>query len=102
MQTYSQRTLPQSEILSNEKVRVTEITYPLGIARQQTVRKNDQVIVFLEECSYERTDPETGAKTIRRRKAGEVIWHERGEAAPRLLNAGEKDYRVLVVELLDR
>jgi hypothetical protein len=63
------------------------------------VRAHDQVIVFLDDCRYERTDPQTGEKTIRERKSGDVIWHAKGEDAPRLVNAGNKAYRTVVVEL---
>jgi hypothetical protein len=35
---------------------------------------------------------------VRERKSGDVIWHDKGEDAPRLTNAG-KPYRTLVIEL---
>lgn len=85
--------------LENARVRVREVTSPPGGVRERGTRANDQVIVFLDDCRYERTDPQTGQKTIRQRKSGDVIWHSRGEAAPRLVNAGSKPYRTLVIEL---
>ena len=63
------------------------------------MRPADEVIVFLDDCRYERIDPATGEKTIRERKAGDVIWHDKGEDAPQLTNAGTKPYRSLVIEL---
>ena len=48
--------------------------------------QHDQVIVFLDDCRYERLDPQTGQKTIRERKSGDVIWHDKGEDAPQLTN----------------
>jgi len=39
---------------------------------------------------------------VRRRKAGETIWHDRSEDAPVLKNLGTKSYRTLVIELKDR
>ena len=55
--------------------------------------------MFLDDCRYERTDPATGDKTVRERKSGDVIWHNKGEDAPQLINLGPKPYRTLVVEL---
>ena len=57
------------------------------------------MIVFLDDCRYERVDPESGQKTIRERKSGDVIWHDKGEDAPQLTNQGKKPYRTIVVEL---
>ena len=96
---FGARALPSSVKLENERVRVTEVTSAPGAARERHVRAHDQVIVFLDESRYERTDPQTGGKTIRTRKPGEVIWHSKGEDAPRLVNAGSKPYRTLVIEL---
>ncbi len=91
--------LPSSVKLENARVRVREITSPPGGVRERGIRGNDRVIVFLDDCRYERTDPQTGQKTIRERKAGDVIWHSKGEDAPRLANVGAKPYRTLVIEL---
>jgi len=91
--------LPSKVLLDNAKVRVTEITSPAGGVRERGVRATDQVIVFLDDCCYERIDPTTGAKTIRERKSGDVIWHDKGEDAPQLTNAGAKPYRQVVIEL---
>jgi len=55
--------------------------------------------VFLDDCEYQRTDSTTGAKESRHRKAGEVIWHNKGEDAPVLVNTGSATYRTLVIEL---
>jgi len=41
----------------------------------------------------------SGEKTVRERKSGEVIWHNKGEDAPVLENLDAKPYRTLVVEL---
>jgi len=91
--------LPSTVKLENARVRVTGITAPPGSVRERGVRAHDQVIVFLDDCHYERTDPRTGAKTIQERKSGDVIWHTQGEDAPQLVNTGAKPYRTLVIEL---
>lgn len=90
---------PQAVRLENGRVRVVEVTHLPGAARPRHVRTHDQIIVFLDDCRYERTDPETGEKTVRERKAGEAIWHGRGEIAPVLVNVGPRPYRTLVIEL---
>ena len=92
--------LPKKVRLENHKVRVTEVTYGPGIPRERYIRPTDQIIVFLDESKYRRTDSKTGEKTIRERKSGEVIWHDKGEDAPVLENLGNKPYRTLVIELL--
>lgn len=84
--------------LENARVKVTEVAYPADAIRARGVRPTDQVIVFLEDCKYRRLDPATGETTVRDRKAGDVIWHDRGEDAPQLTNAG-RPYRTLVIEL---
>jgi len=86
--------------LENAKVRVSEVTYLPGVARERYTRPTDQVIVFLDESKYSRIDSTTKEKTVRERKSGEVIWHDKGEDAPVLINLGSKPYRTLVIELL--
>ncbi len=85
--------------LENARVKVTELDYEPGKPREKSIRPSDQVIVFLDDCRYERIDPDTGMKTTRERKSGDVIWHNKGEAAPVLTNTGNKTYRTLVIEL---
>jgi len=85
--------------LENSKARVREMVYEPGVPRRRHLRPTDQVIVFLDDCRYERTDPATGEKTVRERKAGDVIWHDRSEDAPQLVNLGSRAYRTLVIEL---
>jgi hypothetical protein len=91
--------VPAKITLENPRVRVSELTYMPGTPRDRFIRPTDEIIVFLDECRYERLDSQTKEKTIRTRKAGEVIWHDKGEDAPRLTNLGSKPYRTLVVEL---
>ena len=91
--------LPSTVKLDNARVHVTEVTAAPGAVRERGVRAHDQVIVFLDDCRYERTDLKTGAKTIQERKAGDVIWHTQGEDAPQLVNTGGKAYRTVVIEL---
>ena len=89
----------RSAKLDNARVRVTELDYAPGQPREKSIRPADQVIVFLDDSRYERIDPDTGAKEIRTRKSGDVIWHNKGEVAPVLTNRGAKTYRTLVIEL---
>jgi hypothetical protein len=92
-------TLPSIVKLENVRVRITEVTYPPGVPRDRHIRATDQVIVFLDDAKYERTDSKTGEKTVRERKSGDLIWHDRGEDAPVLVNAGGRPYRSLLIEL---
>jgi hypothetical protein len=85
--------------LENPRVKVTELDYLPSQPREKSIRPNDQVIVFLDNSSYERIDPDTGAKEIRTRKSGDVIWHNKGEVAPVLTNLDKKTYRTLVIEI---
>lgn len=91
--------LPSTVKLENPKVKVTEVIYEPGVPRDRYIRPTDQVIVFLDDSKYERTDSKTKEKTIRERKSGEVIWHDKGEDAPILVNVGKKAYRTLTIEL---
>lgn len=86
-------------LLENVRARVTEVTYEPGKPRDRHIRPTDQIIVFLDDCRYQRIDSATGQKTVRERKSGEIIWHDRSEDAPVLTNLGTKPYRTLVVEL---
>jgi hypothetical protein len=91
--------IPREVRLDNARVKVSTITYAPGVPRERHIRPTDQVIVFLDDCKYQRTDSKTGEKTVRERKSGEVIWHDKGEDAPVLINAGSKPYRTLLIEL---
>lgn len=85
--------------LENAHVRVSQVDYLPGVPRERYIRPTHQVIVFLDDCKYERTDSATKEKTIRQRKSGDVIWHDKGEDAPVLVNLGAKPYRTLVIAL---
>ena len=73
--------LPTEVKLDNKRVKVSTVTYEPGVPRERYIRPTDQVIVFLDDCRYERTDPATGQKTVRERKSGDVIWHD-GRGGP--------------------
>ncbi len=85
--------------LENARVRISALDYEPASPREKSIRGSDQVIVFLDDSRYERIDPDTGAKEIRVRKSGDVIWHNKGEVAPVLTNLDKKTYRTLVIEL---
>lgn len=91
--------LPETVKLENARVRVKEVTYLPGVARERYTRPTDQVIVFLDDARYERVDSTTKERTVRVRKSGEILWHDKGEDAPVLKNLGNKPYRSLVIEL---
>jgi hypothetical protein len=98
-QTQQKQTQQKNVKLENDRVKVTEVVYQPGVPRERYVRPTDQVIVFLDDSRYERTDSQTKEKTVRQRKSGDVIWHDKGEDAPVLINLGKTPYRTLVIEL---
>jgi hypothetical protein len=83
--------------LDNPRVTITESTTPTGARRESYVRTTDQIIVFLDEAQYEAVD-DGGKPTMRNRKAGDFVWHAKGEVAPTLINKG-KAYRNLIIAL---
>lgn len=91
--------LPTKVLLEKPRAKVIETTYAPGVPRTRHIRKTDQVIVFLNDCQYRRKDSTTGEVTTRTRKAGEVLWHDKGEDAPELTNLGKTAYRTLTIEL---
>jgi hypothetical protein len=91
---------PSSTVkLENDRVKISEVLYQPGVPRERYIRPTDQVIVFLDQSRYERTDSQTKEKTIRERKPGDVLWHDKGEDAPVLINLGKTPYRTLVIEI---
>lgn len=87
--------------LDNPRARVTEVVMEPGVERCSYIRETDQIIVFLDDATYARRDAATGEVLTRNRKAGEVLWHNKGEHAPALTNVGPAPYRALVIELRD-
>ena len=85
--------------MDNARIRVKEIVYMPGVARERYTRPTDQLIVWLDDAKYERLDSVTKEKTVRERKRGEILWHNKGEDAPVLTNLGSKPYRSLTIEL---
>ena len=86
-------------LLENARVEVIERIVAPGGERVPYIRETDQVIVFLNDTKYERIDAATGEKTVRSRKAGEVIWHFKGENAPKLVNVDSEPFRSLVIAI---
>ena len=83
--------------LDNAKVTITESRTPEGGRRETYTRPTDQIIVFIDEAQYEAV--EAGKPPARRhRQPGDIVWHNKGEAAPALINKG-KAYRNLVIAL---
>jgi hypothetical protein len=94
-----QTAAPEKVVLENARVKVRTITHEGNATRPRHIREADQVIVFLEDSAYLRKDPDSGKVEIRKREAGEVIWHSKGEVAPELTNVSARPYRTVVVEL---
>jgi len=86
-------------VLENARVEVTERIVAPGGERVPFTRETDQVIVFLNDTKYERIDAGSGERTVRSRKAGEAIWHFKGENAPKLVNVDSEPFRSLVIAI---
>ena len=86
-------------IEDNPRARVTEVVYEPGIRRESYLRPTDQIVVFLDDCTFDRIDPGNGSVLPRERKSGEVLWHAQGEIAPVLVNTGTRPFRTLLIEL---
>ncbi|MEO6724179.1 MAG: hypothetical protein ABIP14_02665 [Blastocatellia bacterium] len=91
-------TAPEPKVLlDNPRVTVTEMTMSADARREGYKRPTDQIIVFLDPASYEATDTQ-GQKQVKQRQSGEIVWHNKGEDAPLLVNKG-KPYRNLIIAL---
>jgi len=88
---------PSKVVLDNSRVTITELTMEPNARRESYKRPTDQIIVFLDPADYESTDAE-GKKLVKSRQSGEIVWHNKGEDAPLLVNKG-KPYRNLVIAL---
>jgi len=91
--------LPTTVKLEKPRATVTQMDYMPGVPREPYIRPTDQIIVFVDDATYDRIDPETNAKQRVNRKSGDVIWHDKGDHAPRLINQGSKPYRTLIIAL---
>lgn len=85
-------------VLDNARVNISEVTAAPKSEREPYTRPSDQIIVFIDEADYELTDA-AGKKILKHRVPGEIVWHNKGEAAPLLVNKGRKAYRNLVIAL---
>lgn len=88
-------------MIDNPRARVSSVLYQPGVRRESHIRATDQIVVFLDDCKFDRIDAETGAVQQRSRRSGEVLWHAKGELAPVLVNTGERAFRTLLIELSD-
>lgn len=95
---HAQEAATRRTVLENPRVEVIERSIPPGGERIPYVRPSDQVIVFLNDAEYERIDAESGETIVRRRKGGDVIWHDKGENAPKLVNVGDEPFRSLIIQ----
>jgi hypothetical protein len=77
-------------------VEVTEVTLPPSARREAYTRPTDQLIIFLDEAKYQAIDA-AGKIEERRRAVGDLVWHDKGDLAPVLVNTGGKPYRNLVI-----
>jgi len=76
----------------NPRVTVKEITLAPGGKRLPRVRETDELVLFYAEAHYQAIDAK-GKKEPRDRLPGTVVWHNKGEQAPTLVNEGKTPVR---------
>ncbi len=95
---WQQPAVQSKSLLENERVAVTEYSYAAQSKRTSYTRDTDQVIVFLDDAEYDATDAK-GITQHKFRKRGEIVWHDKGEIAPVLVNTTKKPFRNVVIAL---
>ncbi|NOT60306.1 MAG: hypothetical protein HOP19_08785 [Acidobacteria bacterium] len=95
---WQQPSVQSRALLENERVAVTEYSYGAQAKRTPYTRETDQVIVFIDDAEYDATDAQ-GKTQHKLRKRGEIVWHDKGEVAPTLLNTTKKPFRNVVIAL---
>ncbi len=95
---WQQPAVQSKSLLENERVAVTEYSYGAQSKRTPYTRDTDQVIVFLDDAEYDATDAK-GVTLHKFRKRGEIVWHDKGEIAPTLVNSTKKPFRNVVIAL---
>jgi hypothetical protein len=86
------------ELFDNPRVTVREIVLAPGSARAARPRPTDEVVLFPEEAHYQATEA-NGKVSPRDRKAGQVVWHQKGEQAPTLSNPNAKTVRYFSISV---
>ena len=88
-------------MIDNPRARVSTVFHEPGVRRESYLRATDQIVVFLDDCAFDRIDALSGEVAHRARKSGEALWHAKGEIAPVLVNMGDLAFRTLLIELRD-
>jgi len=88
-------------LLENGKVLVREVIYEKDSRRPRMSDKmiSNHILGLMPTMKW--LTP-TERRRLAHRKAGEVIWHSRGETAPNLINRGDLTYRTIVVNLKEK
>jgi hypothetical protein len=73
----------------NTRVAVTVIDIAPGAQRPGRTRPTDELVLFCDEAHYQAID-DKGHKEARDRKPGAVVFHQKGELAPTLVNTSAR------------
>jgi hypothetical protein len=84
--------------LENGRVAVSVVDLPPGARRPGRTRPTDELVLFCEESHYQVVDAQGHAES-RDRMPGTVVWHDKGDLAPALVNPGPKPVRLYSVSL---
>jgi hypothetical protein len=76
-------------VFDNARVTVKDVTMAPGARRPPRTRPTDELVLFPEESHYQAIDAD-GKKQPRDRAPGTVVFHNKGELAPTLVNISPK------------
>jgi hypothetical protein len=85
-------------LFDNARVSVKEVTLAPGARRPPRTRATDELVLFPEEAHYQAIEAD-GKKQPRDRTPGTVVFHNKGELAPTLVNTSAKVVRYYNVVL---
>jgi hypothetical protein len=85
-------------ILDNPRVTVRDVTMAPGARRPSRTRPTDELVFFCEESHYQAIDAQ-GKTEPRDRLPGTVVFHNKGEQAPTLVNNSPKPIHYFSISL---
>jgi hypothetical protein len=83
--------------LDNPRLTVQRVEMGPGARRQARTRATDELVLFCEQARYE--VEADGHREARDRKPGTLVWHNKGDLAPTLVNPGGRPLRYYSIEL---
>jgi len=82
----------------NARVAVRTVDLAPGARRPSRTRPTDELVLFCEEAHYQAVTAD-GRTEPRDRRPGTVVWHNKGEIAPTLVNPGARPVHYYTIGL---